>query len=83
MSKILVEVYLPAMNRMLELRIPLSLKVDDVINMICSYLQKMDISEYVPSEDTVLCDSSTGKILDRNKFINDVELTNGSRIFMV
>lgn len=81
-NKILLEVCLPAAERHYEVRIPRQLKVAQATGMLIGYLKKQD-GEYIPTEESVLCDMESGKALDSNAFIDTVGLHNGSRVMLI
>ncbi|SEP63517.1 hypothetical protein SAMN02910289_00194 [Lachnospiraceae bacterium RM5] len=83
MDKILIELYIPASDKLYELKIPRHLKVIQVKRMIINYLGKQSESEYIPGEDAVLCDYVTGKIIKLDTFIEEAGWFDGYKVFLV
>lgn len=83
MNKILLELFIPATGKIIEIRVPRNLKVATARDMIIGYLKSLSELEYVPSDRSVLCDYETGAIFEANLFINQLGLMNGSKIMII
>ncbi len=81
-NKILLELCLPMAERCFEVRIPRQLKVAQATAMLVEFLKKQD-EEYIPTEESMLCDMESGRALDANTFIDQAGLQNGSRVMLV
>ena len=81
-NKILLEVYLPASGKSFDVKVPRQLKIAQVTTMLIDFLKKQD-EEFIPGNDSVLCEVGTGKAFDSNAFIEMVGLHNGSRIMLI
>lgn len=81
-NSILLELCLPAAERSFEVRVPRQLKVAQVTGMLIEFLKKRD-EEYLPTEDSVLCDLESGRAFDSNAFIGCIGLQNGSRVMLL
>lgn len=81
-NKILLEVCLPAAERCFEVRVPRQLKVAQATGMLVEFLKKQD-GEYIPTNESVLCDMEGGRAFDSNAFIDQLGLHNGSRVMLV
>ncbi len=83
MNKILLELYIPASGKFIEIRVPRQIKVADLRNMLMSYLINQEDSDYIPSNNTLICDFDTGKPYNWNLFVEQLQLKNGSRIMII
>lgn len=83
MSKLLLEVYLPACGSSYEMHVPKQLKVAQVTDLIREFVIAKDDGEYVPTEEAALCDGKTGNIFPPNQVIGRLGLMNGSRIMLI
>lgn len=81
-NKILLEIYLPAAEKSIEVRIPRQIKVAQALGMLVEFLKRQD-GEYIPSDESVLCAMETGKAFDANAFIDNLGLHDGSQVMLV
>lgn len=81
-NKIMLEVCLPAVERNFDIRVPGQLKVAQATDMLVEFLKGQD-EEYIPTEESVLCDMESGRALDPNAFIREAGLHNGSRVMIL
>ena len=81
-SKILIQVYVPAFGKYIEMRIPRQLKVGQVLDIIAEYFSG-SFNECIRGENLILCDADSGRSYSVNVFIEQLGLTNGSRIMVV
>ena len=82
MSKLLVEVYVPAISKAYDVLIPCSGKIYDLLPLISSVVTKLSDGHFV-SQSPVLCNGDTGNIYNNNMTIEDMRLKNGSRVMLV
>ena len=83
MSKILVEVYLPAALRSFDIRIPGELKLRQITPLVASAVAQMAWPLYSAGQQPVLCDRETGKILNVNMNPWQLGLKNGARLMLI
>lgn len=81
-NKILLEICLPMEERAFDVRLPRQIKVAQAAGMLVEFLKRQD-GEYIPTDESVLCDMENGRILDSNAFIDAAGLHNGSRVMLV
>ena len=82
MNKILLEVCLPAAERTFDVRVPRQLKIAQTTSMLVEFLKRQN-EEYIPTNESVLCDMESGRAFDSNAFIDTVGLHNGSRVMIL
>ncbi len=83
MSKILVEVYVPAAGRRSDLFIPYEAKLFEVTELVKAVFSDDPDSSFTPVDDTLLCDRDTGEIFNVNRSAQELGLENGSRVMLV
>lgn len=83
MNKVLVEVLLPASGEVYDVRIPLDSQLGEVAALVKKQLENLSKGRFVANDTTVLCDAKSGKILDINKFVAELEIKNGSRLMLI
>lgn len=81
-NKILLEICLPMVERSFDVRIPRQLKVAQATGMLVEFFKKQD-EEYIPTDESVLCDMESGRVFDPNAFIGEVGLHSGSRVMII
>lgn len=83
MRKYLVEIYLPAANKTFDVFVPTQAKVSEVTVLAAQAIAELADGTYTPTNDTVLCERSTGKILNINKSMEELEISNGSKLILI
>jgi hypothetical protein len=83
MSKVLVEIKLPAADRTYDVYIPLESRTGEVLQLLSLMLTDLADGKYKATENDILCDADTGRILDANKIIGELGIKNGSRLMLM
>lgn len=83
MSKILVEVRIPAIERRYDVLIPYESRIFEVTALLKSLFADEADGNFLPTSDTLLCDAETGAILDPNLAPQVHGLRNGSRLLLI
>ncbi len=83
MDKILVEIYLPVVDRSYDVYIPFHLKIYEVEKMVASAFAELSDGYFTSSADTVLCGKADGNPLDINKSALEQGLHNGSKLMLI
>lgn len=83
MDKILIELYLPAINRVFDIYIPPTCKLHQLEALLAGVLMELSDGQFVPSGDMVLCDRLSGQTLDINSSALELNLCNGSRLMLI
>lgn len=82
-NKILIELYIPLIERNYDLYIPINKKVGTIKKLIEDGLVDLTDNEYIIKEDTNFYSKETGEIYDVNKSVRETDLKNGSRIILI
>jgi hypothetical protein len=83
MSKVLVEVTLPAADRAYDVYIPLESKIGEVLRLLSGILTDLADDKYKATDCDLLCDADTGAILDVDKIVAELGIKNGSRLLLI
>lgn len=83
MSKILVEIHVPMLEKQLEIYIPLSIKMNEVEMLVSKACRDISKGYFKVENDPLLCDYESGKALDRNRTVFENGLKNGSKLLLI
>ena len=82
-NKILVELYIPLIEKNYDLYIPINKKVGTVKKLIEEGLLDLTDHDYIITEDSNFYSKETRALYDVNKRIRETDLKNGSRIILI
>ncbi len=83
MKKLTVEVYLPAVLKSFDVRIPADMRLSQITPLISEALAQMSGALYSADAASLLCDYKSGEILNINMTAWDLGLRNGSRLMLI
>ena len=83
MNKVLVEIMLPAADRIFDVYIPLDSNMGEVLQMVNMALSDLSEGKYQARKDAILCDAETGIIYNINLEVAELEIKNGSRLLLI
>lgn len=83
MDKILVEVYIPALNRSYDVYIPALTKLHEVETLLAAAITELSDGYFTARQDTVLCDKTSGMLLDINQSAMELGLQNGAQLMLI
>ena len=83
MEKILVEVYVPSLLKSYDIFIPSASQLGNVLELIKKAVYEITDGMFIPVENTLLCGFESGKILDINKSVGELEICNGSKLMLI
>lgn len=83
MSKILIEVYIPAEKKSYDMFVPQHLMMYEALPMICKMVTEMSGGLFVADENTVLCNKTNGTIFNINLSVKELGLKNGSKLMLI
>lgn len=82
-NKILLEVYIPSIEKEYDIFVPVNKKIGTIKKMIETGITDLTDDVYSISDDTNLYSKDTGNIYDVNVKLIDTDLKNGSRIILI
>lgn len=83
MDKILIEVYVPSIEKTFDVYIPKNLKMFEIESLVSNSIAELSSGYFAKSSDTVLCDRKNGLVLDINKSASELGLENGSTLMLI
>jgi hypothetical protein len=83
MDKILVEIYLPSVNKNYDVYIPVKSKLYEISTLLARAFNELSGDYFSAAEDTVICDRVTGMILNINMSAEGLGLRNGSKLMFI
>lgn len=83
MNRILVNVFVPIIGESFDIFVPTNVQLYDVLELIKKAVISMSDGRFFQNEKTVLCTKESGIILDINKTLNELGISNGSRLMLI
>lgn len=83
MDKILVEVYVPVLEKSYDFFIPLQSQMSEVLELMKRGIVDLTDGDYVSNDDTFVCHKDNGAIININKSVVELGLKNGSRLMLI
>lgn len=83
MDKILIEVYVPVLEKSFDFFIPLQSQMSEVLELMKRGIVDLTDEDYVSNEDTFICYKENGAIININKSAVELGLKNGSRLMLI
>lgn len=83
MEKVLVEVFVPVLNRSFDIFIPLCSPMHEVLALMKKAVQEMSDGRFVADVNTTVCHREDGTILDINLSVYELEIRNGSKLMLI
>lgn len=82
-KKVLVEISVPAAGKKFDVYIPLDCKMYLVNEMVATSLSELSEGRFLGNKDSVLCDAETGIVFNANKFVDELNIKNGSKLILM
>jgi hypothetical protein len=82
-TKILVEVAVPAAGLKRDLFIPFELRLAEIAELVKVVFAGETGDSFAPVADTLLCEAGSGVIYDVDKTPEELGLENGSRLLLI
>ena len=83
MDKVLVEIYIPILEKSFDAFIPKELSIAQVIDLLNEILFSLSIDYEITQPDTVLCERETGIVYSSNQMVHETRIKNGSRLMLL
>lgn len=83
MSKVLVEVFIPAARRTYDVFIPHSSRLSEVLMLLNKIAPELSDGYFIASNDTVLCRRHDGLIYNQNMTVEELCLENGAQLMLI
>ena len=82
MNKILVTVYVLALDESYDVLLPINLKMEEVYDLIQNTISELSGNNYEKHDNVVLL-TGNGKLINNNNMVRLSGLTNGCRVVLI
>ena len=82
-NKILIELFIPLIEKDYDIYIPVNKKIGTIKSLIEKCLVELTDNAYIIKEDTNFYSKETGQIYNVNHTVRETDLKNGSRIILI
>ena len=83
MDKVLVEVFVPVLDRSYDIFIPLRSPMHEVLELIKKAIKEMSDGRFIANENTAICYRENGAIININLSVYELEIKNGSKLMLI
>ena len=83
MDKVLVEVFVPVLDRSYDIFIPLRSPMYEVLELIKKAIKEMSDGRFIANENTAICYRENGAIININLSVYERENKNGSKLMLI
>ena len=83
MDKLLVDIYVPAINKSYDVYIPLKSKLYELVTLLSGAFTELSEGYFTALDDAVICDKATGIALNINMSAEELRLQNGSKLMLI
>lgn len=83
MDKVLVEIFVPVLDRSFDIFIPLQSPMYEVLELIKKAVKEMSDGRFVVNENTTICHREDGTIININLSVYELEIRNGSKLMLI
>lgn len=83
MNKVLVNVFVPMLNKSYDIFIPVQSQLFEVAELIKKAILELSEGQFIPTQDTAISLKRTGEILDINATVIELGIGNGTKLMLV
>ena len=83
MNKVLVNVYIPILNKAYDIFIPTQSQLFEVTELIKKAVFELSEGQFIPSPDTVIARKGNGEILDINSTVFELAIGHGTKLMLI
>lgn len=83
MNKILIHVYVPALQMWFDVLIPDFLKCNDIVSALGNLIADVTEGKYYSSGEEILCSNDSLKVFKGEKTLNEYGVTNGENLLFM
>lgn len=82
-ENVIIEVYLPTIQKYFDFSIPLNCRLREVKLLIGEILESHSEYSYAANDNSMLFDKVSGKVYDEEMTIQALEIKNGTKLFYI
>jgi hypothetical protein len=83
MNKLLIVVYVPAIEKRYEIKVPKELRIEDLIRLIIKGITELNKGIYELDNIQGLFDKSTAKMYEKYLTVSESDMKNGTELFLI
>lgn len=83
MDKVLVEIFVPVLDRSFDIFIPRTSSMAQVLELVKKAVKEMSDGRFITNENTAICYRENGTIININLSVYELEIRNGSKLMLI
>ncbi|MBQ3584874.1 MAG: hypothetical protein IJA27_09180 [Lachnospiraceae bacterium] len=83
MSKIYINILVPASGTSIEIKVSSKIKIGKLVEMIKEYLKNNETTGFEPNDSTSLCDAKKGIVYSNNARLMDLDICDGHEMLLM
>ena len=83
MDKVLVEVFVPLLNRSYDIFISLQSPMYEVLSLIKKAVSELSDGRFVANANTIICYRESGDIININLSVFELGICNGTKLMLI
>ncbi len=83
MDKVLIQVYVPVLNRAFDMFVPRHSPMHEVLELVKRAVQDLSDGSFCPDENTTLCRREDGTIININLSVFELNIQNGAKLMLI
>lgn len=83
MDKVLIEVYVPVLDRSFDMFVPLRSRMHEVLSLVKRAVEELSDGAFRGDENTVLCRREDGATININLSVYELNIRNGSKLMLI
>ncbi len=83
MDKVLVEVFVPLLDRSFDMFLPAASPMYEVLELMEKAVTEMSDGRFIATDNTTLCYREDGAILNINLSVYELEIHNGTKLMLI
>lgn len=83
MDKVLVEIFVPVLDKNFEIFIPLQSPMYEVLGLVKKAITELSDGRFMANSNTTLCFREEGTIININLSVYELEIRNGSKLMLI
>lgn len=83
MKEILVEIYVPAIDKSYDIYIPIHFPLFKIKNVIGKAVSELSMGQYAMDGEAIICNREDGSILNINLSAIELDIKDGARLMLI
>lgn len=83
MDKVLIEVYVPVLDRAFDMFVPLRSRMHEVLSLVKRAVEELSDGTFRADENTTLCRREDGATININLSVYELNIRNGSKLMLI